>query len=210
MDNSEISILRSDNCRHCSFIGGGEYDYCPCCNLNYGGAKYPDIESEIEIAEKNILLKCLSVSFANISIGDGMTIHEANLEGAYFDDNVRITARKKDNEVSWEEIPDWKIENMYTSLWFMDQKGFHFYFPAFLKWSLLNGHTTETIAFDNTLALIDIIKYRSNIKMFDLFNKDQVNLIIEYIKFIIKYYNNINLNELTVKAWESLRDRRFC
>lgn len=143
-------------CKHCGMEWDQEYEYCPRCRRNFSGAEYPEEISNEELQDRHNVISIIRKAFDNVLIEDGMTIHEADLEGAYTDDSVRIEARKKDNELSWKDVPDWKLERYYTTPSFLDKKGFRFYLPAFMIWCLKFGKTSDSLTLDNLANYLTI------------------------------------------------------
>jgi hypothetical protein len=131
------------HCRHCNAPWEFDWEYCPECHRNYGGAVYPESQTNAEATEIGRLIALITEAFRDVQLEDGTTIHEADLEGAYSEDSERLLAREKDTEASWLDVPDWKIER-FTTLLFMDPKGWRFYLPAYMIWSLRNWRTTSS------------------------------------------------------------------
>jgi hypothetical protein len=85
-------------CRHCNVPWQYEWDYCPECGLNYGGAKYPATQTDQELEDIAELVQLIHKAFAGVMLGGGETLHQADLEGAYSDKKVWLAAREKDPE----------------------------------------------------------------------------------------------------------------
>jgi hypothetical protein len=132
-------------CRHCGAPWQYEWEYCPQCSRNYGGALYPETQTAEEIRDSAELIRRIHAAFDDVALGDGLTLHEADLEGVYLDERVRLEARAKDKETRWHEVPDWKLERASSPLHWLDPEGWCFYIPAYLRWALRNWRTTDSI-----------------------------------------------------------------
>ncbi len=155
-------------CRHCDAPWEYDWEYCPECSRNFGGAVYPDQQTPDELATIEQLIKQIQNAFAGTRLEDGTTIHEADLEGCYLKEEDRLEARAKDTEVDWSEVPDWKVERFPSVLSFFDLKGWRFYIPAYMIWTLRNWRTTNLIiadfvvwSFDPTMPEISLPRYES-------------------------------------------------
>ncbi len=62
--------------------GDCEWDYCPQCNRNFGGAAYPETQTSEELKDIKAVIDAIERAFANVRLERGTTIHEADLEGA--------------------------------------------------------------------------------------------------------------------------------
>ena len=138
-------------CRHCDLKWRVEHEYCPDCHRNFGGAIWPNIETEHEIEQRGVVITYIRDAFHGTALGDGTTIHEAVLEGCYTDDSERLAARAKDTETNWKDVPDWKIERFSSVMPFFDPEGFRFYMPVYMIWTLKNWRTSSLFIVDSVL-----------------------------------------------------------
>ena len=139
------------NCRHCNLPWETEYEYCPDCNRNFGGAVYPNFDTPNEVANTNELIAYIQEAFHGVRLGNGQTIHEADLEGCYTDDSVRLNARAKDTETDWRDIPDSKLASFSSVVCFFDPEAYRFYIPAYMIWTLKNWRTSDLHIVDSVL-----------------------------------------------------------
>ncbi|WP_165246939.1 DUF6714 family protein [Paludisphaera soli] len=138
-------------CRHCGVPWEYDWEYCPECNRNYGGAVYPATQTDEELRDVAELIRRIREAFAGVSRGEGETIHQAHLEGIFGRDARWAAEGAKDPESDWTEVPDWKLEQGASTLTFFDLEGWRFYLPAFLCWSLRNWRTAKTTTVASTI-----------------------------------------------------------
>jgi len=174
-------------CKHCGLEWDKEYEYCPRCHRNFSGAEYPEEISNEEFQDTKYVESIIRNAFNNVLIEDGMTIHEADLEGAFTDDSVRIEARKKDKESSWNDVPDWKLERYYTAPAFLDKKGFRFYLPAFMIWCLKFGKTSDSLTIDN-LANYLTLDNNDYLNKFSFLDTNMSYSVHRFLEHLSKYY----------------------
>ena len=124
-------------CPHCGAPWEeGTTEYCERCDRNYAGALYPETQTAEELRDTEQMIEQIRRAFEGVTRGNGMTLHQAALEGAYLDPAVFIEAAKKDPEAHWSEVPDWKIEREPAAMCFIDPEGWRFYLPAYMIWRL--------------------------------------------------------------------------
>jgi hypothetical protein len=90
--------------------------------------------------ERNQVIEDIEAAFGDVSLGDGIGIHEAIVIDYCVSDNKRDRARKKDIRDNWSRIPEELIGTHYQALCFMDEKGLRFHLPA-------GGHRGQALAF---------------------------------------------------------------
>lgn len=63
-----------------------------------------------------------------------MTLHEAEASAFYATPAVQLSARERDRESRWEEVPDSSIEECAAALTFLDPVSWLYYLPAYMLW----------------------------------------------------------------------------
>ena len=74
----------------------------------------------VETAEA--IIEAIESAFAGTPPG-AITIHEAEVIDDYGSDAERRAARERDAEGSWDQVPDWDIEECQDALCFLDPEG---------------------------------------------------------------------------------------
>ena len=142
-----------------------------------------DVEREAEgiIAE-------IHRAFADVSREDGVTLQEALVIDEYGSAEERLAARERDTDRRWEDVPEHMIGEHDSVLCFMDPKGFRYYLPAYMVWSLRNYETSETWSHNHpicSLALSDSDSPRKwEIERFVLFDEEQARAIYRFLHFM--------------------------
>lgn len=199
-------ILAFPQCRHCLAIWDTECEYCPGCQLNYAGAKYPAVVTDKELTEAEALVAEIRQAFDAVRLNGGTTLHEGDLEGAHSDPGASLKAREKDPEQFWWEILDWKLEDLNSAVHFLDAKGFRFYLPAWMTWCLRHGKTSKSIALDtyvNGLVPSDLVPREP---VFATLSLEQSRAVSRFLKHIAQYYPLTPAHKALRGYWHSFNE----
>jgi hypothetical protein len=134
-------------------------------------------------------------AFRAVSLGDGITLHEALVIDNYGSDAERSAARKLDTDCHWEDVPDQLLEANDSVLSFVDPKGLRYFLPAYMVWSLRNFQTSESFSHNHpicTLALSESGSMRQwDLKRFEVFNDEQARAICRFLRFMAQQDEDI-------------------
>jgi hypothetical protein len=174
-------------CRHCNVPWEYDWEYCPECRRNFGGAVYPEQQTSDELGEIDQLITLIRSAFDGTQLEGGTTIHEADLEGCYLKEQDRLDARAKDSETEWSTVPDWKIERFPSVLSFFDVKGWRFYIPAYMIWTLRNWRTTNLIIADSVVWTFDPTMPDFDLPRYSSLSAAQSHAAYRFVKFFCDY-----------------------
>ncbi len=90
-------------------------------------------------------------AFAEVSLGNGVSLHEADMIDDYGTDEEQAAARRQDELLDWQRIPDEDMENHSFVLCFMDDEGLRFHLPAYMRFTLRRYRESESMSTDSTL-----------------------------------------------------------
>lgn len=82
--------------------------------------------------EKEQLIQVISEAFADVSRGDGITLHEAMALDDRLSAMEVAKARLKDTDTRWQDIDPHSLQGMESALCFFDKKGFRYYLPVYM------------------------------------------------------------------------------
>lgn len=187
-------------CRHCDFPWEYDWEYCPQCDRNYGGAKYPATQTETELSDIERLIQQIQGAFAEVVLGGGETIHQAHLEGIDGKGERWLAAGEEDPESHWSEVPDWKLESGFATLSFLDPEGWRFYIAAFMCWSLRNWRTTKSITANAVIWNLDLHGGRWT-KRFELLNRAQSETVYDFLEFFDRYSGEADAGKTIRSYW---------
>jgi len=109
---------------------------CRGFSHDYGEEGNRDLRADE--AERLRVLAEIEAAFDGVSREDGVTLHEADVIDHYGGDDERAAARKLDTETRWQDAD---LKTFGSVLCFLDVKGFRYYIPAYLCWTLRFGET---------------------------------------------------------------------
>ena len=97
------------------------------------------------------VVKAIEIAFDGVSRGDGITLHEADAIDDGLPDAERAAARLRDTDSRWQDIPAGLIGRACSSLCFVDAKAYHYYIPAFMRWSVQHYRNSDSFTVDATI-----------------------------------------------------------
>lgn len=134
------------------------------------------------------LLQKIERVFRNVSREGGVTLHEAEVIDNCGSDKERRQARSKDTDARWQDLPDKLIERHYSILSFLDTKGFRYYLPAYMRWSLKHFQVSDSATSDFTIyALAPHGKGKfsnTDCERFATFTPEQCVVICQFLRFM--------------------------
>lgn len=92
-----------------------------------GDARRDELAAEIEKA------------FDGVRRQDGTTLRAARALDDYGARQELLEAKPRDAEGPWQEISGETIEELYDAIAFLDARGFCYYLPAYMVWTLRRG-----------------------------------------------------------------------
>lgn len=144
-------------------------------------------------AQIETIVRAIETAFADVERGDGITIHEADVIDVYGSDEQRAAARLKDREQHWRDVPDATIEGHASALTFLDQTGFHYYLPAYLRWTPRNYATTDSSSISATIYALELRPAEdaslvgSYLASFSRLNAAQARSVCRALRFLAAY-----------------------
>lgn len=91
---------------------------------------------------------------------------------------------KEDERNDWTTIPDETLEQFTVAFSFTDLKGFRFYIPAYMIWTIRNHRTSDSIIADNTIYAIDPSHYLFEaIPFCQWFTSEQIDAMTRFLEY---------------------------
>jgi hypothetical protein len=114
-------------------------------------------------------------AFANVTLGDGIGLEEAQAIDDYETAAVRAARRAKDETRDWTAIDAEALNRCYSSLSFFDAKGMRFHLPAYMI-AELEGRYDYDLASTIAYSTTDDERYL-------LLNDAQVAAVRDFLRF---------------------------
>jgi hypothetical protein len=130
----------------------------------------------------------IETAFAGVRREDGITLHEARIIDACGSDRQQRKARAKDIDTRWQDVPDEEIENHGEALCYLDIKGFRYYLPAYMRWSIKHYRTSASLSKDAPIyALTPWAEGKVRAwqeERWSVFSLEQCRAILKYLRFM--------------------------
>ena len=121
------------------FTDGYEADYISVqCLEELAVTK--DFQEHLLCEQAEQLISSLAESFRDVSLGNGITLHEANAIDLRLSVSEQRAMRRLDKASQWQNVPEEHLIKCSSALSFLDPAGFRFYLPAFLTFGLRAEH----------------------------------------------------------------------
>jgi len=145
-----------------------------------------------EIARPAVIEQ-ITKAFEGVSREDGVTLHEARVIDDYGSEEERAAARKIDTDSHWQDVPVEWIEQLHDALCFLDPKGWRYYLPAYMLYSL-KFYTRSSNAVDSAFysCLFPKESKDKNLKehklsLFSFLTVDQSRAVCRFLQFEATY-----------------------
>jgi hypothetical protein len=91
---------------------------------------------------------------------------------------------KEDERNDWTTIPDETLEQFTVTFSFTDLKGFRFYIPAYMIWTIRNHRTSDSIIADHAIYAIDPSHYLfETIPFWKWFTSEQIDAMTRFLEY---------------------------
>lgn len=151
--------------------------------------RVPGWETIDILAEKTRLplIEKIIAAFNGVSRQDGISLHAARA----LDDWSSLEEAKKigwemDLDRNWQEVPDEWLMKFHDIFAFLDPKGFRYYIPAYMVWSLKEPKASSSNSLSSLMWAIEN-KSRHFQAHLELLNQEQLQVVSDYIEFVNNY-----------------------
>ncbi len=149
-----------------------------------------------EAARPKVIAQITS-AFEDVVRSDGVSLHEARVIDDWGGMEERMVARKMDTDKRWQDVPWEWIEKLHDALAFLDPKGWRYYIPAYMLYSLNNYITSRSNAVYSaiySLLLHEDTKKRKGLKehqlsYFRVLTTEQSKAVCQFLRFMVVYDN---------------------
>ncbi len=138
-------------------------------------------------AEEQELIDRIRVAFAGVTLEDGISLNmtEYNDSGGCMPEFKEKAS--DDERIDWQAIPDKTLEQFTVTFSFTDLKGFRFYIPAYMIWTIRNHRTSDSIIGDFTIYALTPSHYLFETIPFLLwFTADQVEAMAAFLEYVVQ------------------------
>ena len=131
------------------------------------------------------LIERINQAFNNVSLENGLSLHGARaLDDWCSMEEAKKISQKMPGQQKWQNISKELIEELGDSFGFLDPKGFRYYLPAFMIYSL---NDNSGYAFIDYVYSALAYQHKYYQKHLALLNQEQLEVTQEYIKLMDSY-----------------------
>ena len=139
------------------------------------------------------LIQKIQIAFKNVKLEDGVSLNMTE----YKDSSGSIPEYKEksllDERNDWSAIPDSTLEQFTVTFSFTDLKGFRFYIPAYMIWTIKNFDKSNSIIGNFTIYAIDPNHYIFDKTSFtDWFTREQITVMCSFLEFALQQNNMLD------------------
>lgn len=132
------------------------------------------------------LIAQIEEAFAGVTLEYGLSLNECEYADSGGRAKEYLERAKQDERGDWHKVINDDLTNYHVTFSFTDLKGFRFYLPAYMIWTIRNPGTTDIIA-DFTIYACDPDHHRFEDTPFTtFFNAKQLEAIIAFLTFCIE------------------------
>lgn len=130
------------------------------------------------------LIQQIRDAFQDVRLEDGISLNMTEYHDSYGCATHFLETAKDDERMDWQAIPDETLESFTVTFCFTDLKGFRFYLPAYMIWTIRNHKKSNCIIGDFTIYAIDPNYHQFQATPFlDFFSEQQVEAMVAFLRF---------------------------
>jgi len=156
------------------------------------------------------LLESIEAAFANVQLGEGVSLHETEVLDMYGSDEERLAARSRDEQHDWRRLihsPDLIEVCGIGGLSFYDPEGLRFHLPAYLSRVVTNPLEDQASSVFESLifTLTSLSDYQ--LERLSILNADQRHCcgdVLEYVRDVWAAewdYDGTEINSAVKQYW---------
>ena len=173
-------------------------------------ALYVEVLESIEKEEKICLINEIRDAFAGVTLEDGVSLNIAEYNDSGGSNKEYLEAAKLDEKNNWEHLSDAILEKHTVTFSFTDLKGFRFYLPAYMIWTLKNHRYSNSIIADQTIYALDTDHHVfENISFSQWFTEPQMQAIIKFLTFCCHHGDTLD-NDIAEKNLQKILSQTAC
>ncbi|MDJ0743183.1 MAG: CPCC family cysteine-rich protein [Xenococcaceae cyanobacterium MO_167.B27] len=188
-------------------------------------ANWKTLDENFDVFQQKVI-QSIQKAFDRVELEDGITLVEARLIDDYIFDYSQKKQLKEErfkqqiehnhlfreslditeNDLleNWQDIPERVIKNLSDVLCFLDEKGYRFYLPAYMIWTINYFGKWDYYSVDSTIFSLCPSEY--NLSRRQLLTVKQCQAICQFVRFMAIYDNDFMAGNLeTFEYWQ-----QFC
>lgn len=151
--------------------------------------RIPGWETIDTLAEKTRfpLIEKITAAFDGVSREDGISLHAARaLDDWHSLEEATKIGQEMDLDTQWQDVPDEWLMEFHDIFSFLDPKGFRYYIPAYMIWSLKEPKASDSNSLTSLIWALES-KLGHHKAHFKILNQEQLQVISDFIEFVKTY-----------------------
>lgn len=140
------------------------------------------------------LIELIQSAFSNVKLEDGISLNMTEYNDSSGTRPEYLSKAIFDERHNWQAIADETLEQFRVTFAFADAKGFRFYLPAYMIWTIKNHAISDNVIGNYTIYALrpDHHVFKSvKVKLHDWFTEEQLDSIILFLQFCTKNYDTL-------------------
>jgi len=133
------------------------------------------------------LIAQIEEAFAGVALEDGLSLNECEYADSGGTAKEYLERAKRDERQDWRKVAADDLERHHVTFSFADVKGYRFYLPAYMIWTLKNYRTTDSVSADFTIYACDPDRFEfRNMSLVGVFSAAQLRTTMDFLRFCIE------------------------
>jgi hypothetical protein len=137
-------------------------------------------------ASEDELIEIIEIAFANVCLDDGTSLNMAIFKDSGGSALHYAELAKSDERIDWHRVITPALASFQGTFNFTDLKGFRFYVPAYMIWTIRNHRTSSSIVKDFTIYAINPDHYLfRDVPLVKWFTPLQVAAMVAFLEYCV-------------------------
>ena len=131
------------------------------------------------------LIEKIRCAFEGVELEDGVSLNMTEYNDSSGSRPEFIERSLQDERIDWSSIPDEVLEQFLVTFPFTDLKGYKFYMPAYMIWTIRNHEKSNSPIGEFTIFAIHPSRHQfQKVPFIDWFTDAQINVMKEFLAFV--------------------------
>ena len=154
----------------------------------------------LAMTSRELIIAAVETAFAGVLREGGTTLHESLAMDNHGGAEALAEARALDADGPWTDIPEEDIRCNPEIFAFLDFKGYRYYLPAYINWSLRHFDSSDSASSDYVVYALNPQGPLWNVRLsyFERFSQEQKVAVTRFLRFMAK-------QEASADTWAALQ-----
>ena len=144
-------------------------------------------------SDEDNLIAQIEAAFKNVSLEDGISLHLAEFHDSGGSALHLVELAESDERLDWHRVITPALESFPVTFNCTDLKGFRFYIPAYMVWTIRNHRTSSSIITDFTIYAIDPDRHPfKDTPLVEWFTPHQVAAMTAFLQYCVDNNHSVD------------------